>query len=125
MARDGITSDVVNQIESRQVCMAFLLDLQFADQTLYVWTGVGPLVWNGNTYQGVGDFGELSAIGETSTVEAQGITLGLSGIDPTLLRESMYEINHAGKAWVRLAFFGPAGNVVAVVPAYMGRMDKP
>lgn len=125
MPRDGVDSTAQAALTSQLVRMAFLVDLQFADQTLYVWTGVGPLAWNGNTYQGVGVFGEISAIGEGSSVEAQGVQLKLSGIDPTLLAESMNEISRKGKAWIRLPLFDQNGSILSVIPLYMGLIDRP
>jgi hypothetical protein len=54
--------------------------LTFRSGTVYVWSGVGPLTWGGNTYLGVGSFGNISEITEGSTVEAAGMTVTLSGI---------------------------------------------
>src|ERR1700684_3779572 len=57
-----------------------LAALTFASGVVYVWSGVGNLTWNGNTYQGVGALGEISAISEGSSVEAAGMTVTLAGI---------------------------------------------
>jgi hypothetical protein len=52
-----------------------------------VWSGVGPITWNGYTWTGIGQLGSISAIDKGWTIKAKGITLTLSGIDPTLLGE--------------------------------------
>jgi hypothetical protein len=126
VARDGLTGEVITALTSSAVRPAFLLQLNFADNTYYLWTGVGTIIWNGNNYLGVGTLGTIGGISESSSIQAQGITLTLSGIDPGDLAESMNEINHAGKAWVYLAFFDTNGNIISnPVPAFMGLLDKP
>lgn len=55
-------------------------DLSFASGMVYVWSGVGPFIYNGNTYAGVGAFGKISPIQEGTSVEAQGMVVSLSGI---------------------------------------------
>jgi hypothetical protein len=54
--------------------------LTFVSGTMYVWSGVGNLVYNGNTYLGVGLLGKISAISENSDVKADGMDITLSGI---------------------------------------------
>ena len=125
MARDGLTGEVITAITSASARLAYLLQLNFADNTYYLWTGVGIIAWNGNNYLGVGTLGTIGGISESCSVQAQGISLSLSGIDPGDLAESMNEINHAGKAWVYLALFESTGAIIAnPVPAYMGILES-
>jgi hypothetical protein len=57
-----------------------LAQLTLKSGVVYVWSGVGDLVWNGNTYTGVGYLGKVGEITEASAVQAEGTTLTLSGI---------------------------------------------
>jgi hypothetical protein len=59
---------------------AIFVSLTFQSGVFYVWNGIGNYVLNGNTYTGVGTLGKISAIQEGSDVEAQGLTVTLSGI---------------------------------------------
>jgi hypothetical protein len=59
---------------------AIFVILKFASGTQYVWSGVGDFVFNGKTYQGVGNLGSVGAITEASAVKAEGTTVTLSGI---------------------------------------------
>lgn len=54
--------------------------LTFQSGVVYVWTGVGDFVFNGNTYEGVGSLGKISSISEGVDVNAAGISVTLSGI---------------------------------------------
>jgi hypothetical protein len=57
-----------------------LVELTFNSGIVHVWSGLGDLVWNGNTYSGVGNLGSIGPIGEGSAVKADGTTVTLSGI---------------------------------------------
>lgn len=46
----------------------------------YVWSGVGPLVWKGKTYAGLGEFAGMGEITENAAVQAEGTTVTLRGI---------------------------------------------
>lgn len=57
-----------------------LAELVFKSETLYVWSGVGDFVFNGNTYTGVGMLGSISPVVEGVDVRADGLTLQLAGM---------------------------------------------
>jgi hypothetical protein len=105
---------------------ALLASLQFADNTIYVWSGLGPITWNGNTYIGVGSLGSISTISEDSTVEAKGVSFTLSGIPPALVAEVLWETRLLYTAQAYLALFDASGNLIATpVLSYQGKMDQP
>jgi hypothetical protein len=54
--------------------------LTFKSGPIYVWSGVGDLLFNGNTYKGVGQLGKISSISEGSDVKADGMEVTLFGI---------------------------------------------
>ncbi len=132
MSERGLTTDQVTVVNSPVIHPAMLFDLTFADNIYHVWLGIGSLVVTDpvtlvqTTYLGVGTLGKLSAIEEGVTVEARGINLTLSGIDPSLLAESMGEINLASRAKVYLAFLSSAGQLVDnPICIFSGIMDAP
>lgn len=47
--------------------------------------------WNGFTWIGAGTLGEISAIGESVDLQAQGVSLSLAGIDPSLISTALSE----------------------------------
>lgn len=104
----------------------FLVSMEFAGETAYAWTGVGNLVWQGDTYKGVGKFGGLSPIAEASDTSAQGITLTLSGISSMLLDDSLEELRTGKLAQVYLGFMDE--NFLLIddpIPAFIGLLDQP
>lgn len=61
-------------------------ELQFVSGTMYVHnTGLGPIDWGGHTWQGLGNFGGISRIEDSSDLGIRSFTLSLSGIDPDLI----------------------------------------
>lgn len=121
-----LTSAAVTQLEATFVRPTFLVSMAFANETIYAWTGVGPLVWNGQTWLGVGNLGDISPIVEGSDVSAQGITLTLSEIPAELLNDSMSELMAGKLAQVYLGFLDSSGALIAdPIPAFIGLIDQP
>ena len=125
MARN-LSTGAIAQLLAGHCQPIFLVSIQFVSTTEYVWTGIGNLVWNGQTWQGLGEFGNISAIGETADVNALNITLTLSGVPSDLLGYAMSEcrINYPVTIWV--GFLAPDGTVVAdPYKCWNGALDVP
>lgn len=121
----AITSAVAQQLESQHVVPCLLVDILFATP-VHCWTGVGDLVWNGNTYAGVGTLGSVSTVSESSEVEAQGITLTLSGIPSDLLADGLSGTSAGATASIYLGFLDSNHTLIPdPVPAYVGIVDQP
>lgn len=122
----SLTSSFIVELTATLNRPAFLVQCQFANENINLWTGVGDLVFDGITFKGVGALGSISPITETIEQQAQGITLTLSGIPADLLGDAMQHVTPAGKAIVYLAFLNADGTVVSVpTPAFIGQMDQP
>lgn len=123
----NLDSSTISAIVSTVVCPVFLVSIAFSNETIYAWSGVGNLSWNGNTYTGVGQFGSVSAIQESSNVTAQGITLMLSGIPANLLDDSLGNLQFGQLAQVYLGFWSiPNGALIgSPIPAFVGLVDQP
>ncbi len=65
--------------------VVIMAELDYTEGAVYVHTGVGTIVWNSNSFLGVGGMGTVSPISETADLQANGMTLELSGIDPTII----------------------------------------
>ena len=99
--------------------------LTFRSATRYIWSGTGTIVSNSQTFQGVGSLGQIGSISEGVDVNAAGTTVSLSGIDPTLLGESMADIQLGAPAKI---WFGLLSGGQLIWPPYLmfsGLVDKP
>ena len=113
-------------ISSALLRPVLFVQANFTSGPLYVWSGMGPITWNGQVWTGIGTLGSISTIEEGSTVSAKGITLTLSGIDPTLLTDVMDEFQVGLPVMVTLGVFDENGALIAdPVCCFSGRMDQP
>lgn len=80
MPRD-ITTDAKNRSLSASLRMVVMAKLEHTTP-VYVHTGVGDLVHDGDTYKGIGGFAGMSATEENVIMGATKVDLQLSGVDP-------------------------------------------
>lgn len=89
-----------------------------------MWTGIGEIEWNGQTWLGAGAMASVSPVRETSEVVAEGLSVTLAGIPTDLLSLVLNEVqqNNTGRIW--LAFMDDDGSIVAdPALAFVGRLD--
>jgi hypothetical protein len=121
-----MTPAMLAALQAKQINPAIFVEAHFNTTIAYMWTGVGPITWSGQTWLGVGTFGSVSTIEEASTVEAKGVTLTLSGINAALLADALQEL---GIGLPVLIYFGLFDSGGALIPdpivSFAGRMDQP
>jgi hypothetical protein len=113
-------------ITDNRIRPALLAEIHFKSQTVYIWSGVGNLVYAGNTYLGVGNLGSISRVSAGVDLAAGGMVVSLSGIDANLLHESLTDIQLGAPATIRFALLDAGGNVLGTpYPLFVGLVDKP
>ncbi len=106
---------------------AFFAKLTFASGTYYAWSGYGNIVWNGQTFLGVGQLAEVGKVKESDDVRAEGMTLKLSGIDAALLGDCLNDIVALAPATVWIGLFNQTTGSLIGTPATLfdGVVDVP
>lgn len=121
----NLTTATKNEFIAPSLRPIFLIEATFTT-TIRVWTGIGNISWNSQTWSGLGELLSISEIEETADVVATGIRIGLSGIAAADIQRVMNE-SRQGKA-VNV-YFGAidSSGVVVVDPflSFAGRMDAP
>ncbi|HEY1647490.1 MAG TPA: hypothetical protein VGF96_05895 [Terracidiphilus sp.] len=79
MARN-LDTDLAAALSNKLISPVLMAALTLTSGVAYIWSGVGNLVYQGNTYIGVGSMGKISPITEGSGVMADGMSITLSGI---------------------------------------------
>ncbi len=123
MPRPDASAAFIAAAESPYVHPAIFVQINAVTGPLYIWSGVGSQLFNNNIYTGVGQFGMISTIEEGTDIQARGIALTLSGIDPTILNDTLNEIQQGLPALVYLGLF--SGFSLDAICCFSGRVDQP
>jgi len=94
MAR-SLTAAMVTEITATVLKPFIAVEIVFETDTTRVWSGIGTVTIGGETFYGVGTFGSISPIDETTENKATGVELQLSGIPPELIATALGE-NYQG-----------------------------
>ncbi len=127
MARD-ITSDFNTAIKDTVVKPLFAIELEFSDGTLRFWTGYGSITMtaggSSKTFTGTGDLLTISPIGESSTLQMQGITVALTGIKSSLISSALSAQYTNRNGTLYMGLFNSSGAVIGdVYTLFKGKMD--
>jgi len=87
-----IHADLLTALAQPTVKPFYAVDLEFTTSSpIYLWTGVGDLSLNGNTYLGAGDLMGVGGLGEEGDMTAAGATLTFSGVPASLVAIALAE----------------------------------
>lgn len=121
----SITTSLKTETQAASLAPAFFAFFDFQAGAVRVWSGIGDKVWDGNTYNGLGNLGTVSPIEESVEAKANGVSFQLSGV-PTSLIATVLADNYQGrdvKLW--FAALDDAGNTIAdPYLIFGGRMDS-
>ena len=120
----NLSTAMLSALTAQVLYPAILVDLTFTTGTVHLWTGIGPITANSNTYQGVGTLGKIGNITETTSTMATGTTVTLSGIDPTLYADCMTEIQTGQPANIWLAMLSGT-TAIDTTLLFSGLIDAP
>jgi len=125
MASRDIEAVLSGALDDDELSVFFAVELQFDEGTLRLWTGTGTGDIDGNSYTGVGDLLEISAVDETTEIAARGANLTLSGVPSDILTLALTS-PYQGR--VAKIYFGVWGGGVAIynslTEVFSGYMDE-
>lgn len=124
MARD-ISAAAIAAAAAPVVRPFMLLAMDFSSGFVRVNSTDRDLVWDGDTYQGVGGLGRVGAADEGAELQAYGISFELSGIRPEYIAIALGE-HYQGRAVTLYQGFLDADYLIVVDPfiIFRGRMDQ-
>jgi hypothetical protein len=108
MADRDLSAGMLAAITAGTVRPAILFEGVFdnggVDESVYLWSGVGNLSWDGKTWLGGGNLLSFSPIEETGEVRAVGFQVSLSGMSQTMvsLFQQSLRSGRRGKLWLAL-----------------------
>jgi hypothetical protein len=120
-----ITTNSNNAAQAAHVRMCLLAKLEFDSATIYVNNADRTIVFGGNSYLGIGDFGTLSNVEESSILSAARVNLTLSGVNPSMVSIAFNEQYQGRGATIYMAFFDDNYVLVAdPMVIFKGTMDN-
>lgn len=99
-------------LEAREYRPLALVEMDFASGIVRAHSGVGPIVWGGNTYTGVAWLGKVEEWKEGEATEAFGVKLNLSGLSAELVSISLGEHYRGRPLRIWVAFLDEDGRLV-------------
>lgn len=104
----------------------FLVEMDQQTFPLYAWSGIGNLVYNGNTYAGVGELGGIQFPSEGSDIQANGAGVSLSGIQPKDVMDALNTLQIGGQATIMMGFLNDQWQLAgAPIVVFRGLIDPP
>jgi hypothetical protein len=120
MARN-ITAEMDAELLKARKYPFFLVKIQTSGGDLRVTTGYGNLTFNSEVYLGVGRFGGVGEIEESSNLQPNGTTFSLSGIPPSYISIALGQIRQGLEAFLWLGFWNPDTKQVVNAPYQLFR----
>lgn len=125
MSRDA-TAAFLAAISAQVVRPVLIVECVFGAAPVRLWSGMGDLAWNGQTWTGAGTLLGISTVEEPVGVVASGFTLSLSGVPLDLVAAVISDVMTGDAARIWLGLIDGAGALIASpVPLAFGRMDQP
>ena len=121
-----LTTAFIDELDAEVKVPIVLFEGEFEGGTLRLWTGIGELNWNNQTWTGSGHLGTISPIKETQETKAVGMRATLNGIPPAIVALALNQARRGLRSRVYLGFLNPDYSVVAnPYRSFEGRLDQP
>ena len=102
----------------------YLVKMEFDSGDLHLWSGLGNLVYDGDTYVGTGDLMSISPIKESEELIANGVDFTVSGIKQSLVSIARDEPYQGRKITLYLGAFDENADIISSpVILFGGFMD--
>lgn len=103
-----------------------LVKLEFPDGNVCLWTGLGTLEYDGDTYTGAGDLGVIGPIDEDSDLARNTLEIGLRGLPNDIVSIVLSQQYQGRPATVYVGYLDPTTMQLTGVPTpFPGKMDFP
>lgn len=125
MTDRGLTAANAAALAAQPIRPALLFEGEFESGTLYLWSGVGDLVWDGHTWQGAGGLLKVSSVSEGDDIASRGITVSLTA-STSIVSVALGSARQGKPGRLYLGLFDAAGSLVdSPFLLFSGRLDVP
>jgi len=131
MTTRDLTSGMTAAVQAGTVRPALLYEGEFDNGSggsafVRLWSGLGTLTWNGQSWAGAGNLLGISEVRESTSLRANAFEVWLTGVSQTLVATALASArkNRSGKLW--LALFNAGDFTTPIADPYLlkkGRFD--
>jgi hypothetical protein len=102
MIRPDVSEEMVDALAEPQLTALPIVHLDFANDPVYAWGGIGDLGWNNETWLGIGNLGEIGTIQSDIKGSIPSLELSLNHIDGDILVSARNQtfMGRRGRVWI-------------------------
>ena len=118
--------EFLNALTEELVRPCIFFEGVFASGTVRLWSGIGEIEWNSQTWLGAGVLMGVGSVEETTEVIANGTSVSLSGVPLDLVQVAIEEARQGlpGRVWVGL-LTDDWQIIASPTLVFSGRLDVP
>jgi hypothetical protein len=121
----GLTASLETATLAATVAPIMLIEALFDSGATRLWTGLGDLAWNSQTWTGAGSLLGIADVQETAEIRATGVDVTLTGVPSTLVSLALSEPYQGRVCNIWLGALDTATLALIADPylLFAGRMD--
>lgn len=127
MSRD-LTAEMEAAARSFTARPVVFVELEYVSETYRAWSGVGTRYWNGHPWTGVGSFGAISQMQETTDLRVPSVTVQLSSVPVEIVMKAVGPrseyFNRPARIYVGFRALDSEAVIVSPALWYAGTMDR-
>ena len=121
--RQGLDSSIVNRLGADEQAMFLAIKAEFDSGTIRLWTGTDDITISSETYTGAGQLLSISNVEENTDLKTSGLTVGITGMDTTVLNLALTENYQNRFITLFLGYvMGGTNEVAGTLVLFKGRM---
>ena len=121
--RQGLDSSIVNRLGADEQAMFHAIKAEFDSGTIRLWTGTDDLTISSEAYTGAGQLLSISNVEESTDLPSAGLSVGISGMDTTVLNLALTENYQNRFITLYLGYLmGKTNEVAGTLVLFKGRM---
>jgi len=123
--RQGLDTSIVNRLGADEQALFFAVKAEFDTDDILVWSGTDDLIINSETYTGAGTLLNISNSEDNLELKSNGLVIGLSGMDTTVVNYALTENYQNRPITVFLGYvMGGTNEVAGTLTLFKGRMTS-
>jgi len=123
--RQGLDTSIINRLGADEQALFFAVKAEFDTDDILVWSGTDDLIINSETYTGAGTLLNISNSEDNLELKSNGLVIGLSGMDTTVVNYALTENYQNRPITVFLGYvMGGTNEVAGTLTLFIGRMTS-